>query len=81
MTPVADERMTPAAIAQLEPIHHSTVFGYDTPTTCGRTEQPLPATNEWRYVDCPACLDAATPAQRAEREDQTRRYPAGGGGS
>lgn len=51
--------MSPSAVAQVEPIHHATVFGpagYASPTTCGRTEQPKPSASEWRFVTCFACL-------------------------
>lgn len=68
--------INPGPTAQVEPIHFSKVFDRGkTPVACGKTEQPLPATNEWRYVDCPACLASAKPEERALREEQERRYP------
>jgi len=37
-------------------IHYSTVFDGRTPTLCGVASVPKPATSEWRYVSCRACL-------------------------
>lgn len=51
--------INPGPVGQQTPIHHATVFGpagYHAATTCGRTEQPKPASAEWRYVTCPKCL-------------------------
>lgn len=56
---MADERMSPSAVAPGNVIHHASRFGYSEPTTCGRTEVPKPASSEWRYVTCSACLAKA----------------------
>lgn len=37
-------------------IHYATVFDGKTPTLCGVNSIPKPATNEWPYVSCRACL-------------------------
>jgi hypothetical protein len=40
-------------------VHHATTFGRAgalSPTTCGRTEVPKPATDDWLSVTCAACL-------------------------
>jgi hypothetical protein len=34
------------------------------PTTCGRTEQPKPATDDWAIVTCAACWQRAPRADR-----------------
>lgn len=56
---MADERMTPEVVGPGNVIHHATVFGRAgalSPTTCGRTEVPKPATDVWASVKCDACL-------------------------
>lgn len=70
---MADQRMTASVVGQAEPIHHATVFGaagYDTPTTCGKTDQPKPSTTHWQYVTCPACWE------RAPRDEKFMRAAA-----
>lgn len=66
---MSDPRMAPSAVAPGNVIHYCTVFGpagYSAPTACGRTEQPKPASDDWRLVDCPACWDKRN-SDRAQR--------------
>lgn len=54
------------------PIHYSATFPV-VRTSCGRV---APATDEWAYVDCMACLEAAPDVPEAvERLTQLRAKP------
>jgi hypothetical protein len=57
-----------------EPIHYSTVFRYGATVLCASKSLCTPAAGDPRYVTCPACLALMTAAQRAQREEQVRRY-------
>lgn len=54
--------INPGSTSQSEPIHYCETFGRagrEAQTACGRTEQPKPASSDWRYVTCDACWEAA----------------------
>lgn len=63
-------------------LHHATRFTFDAATTCGKTDQPKPATDEWRYVTCPACLKLAPTMSDRVRGKARERFvcPRGGCG-
>src|SRR5436190_9911454 len=72
------QRFTAPASNQVV-IHHATVFDGRTPVLCGRNDIPKPATSEWRYVSCPACLEIGartTPAAQAALDRQLREAAA-----
>lgn len=72
--------INPGSVGHGNTVHYSVTFTYDGPVLCGSKDLTKPATSDPRYVSCLACFPLMTPAQRALREEQERRYPAGGGG-
>jgi hypothetical protein len=57
-------------------VHYSTTFdGGRTPVLCKSADLSTPATSDPRYVSCDACAAIMTAAQRAQREEQQKRYP------
>jgi hypothetical protein len=58
-------------------MHFSTVVDNSKgPVLCKSTELFKPATDDQRYVSCPACLALMTEKQRAQRTEQLRRHGA-----
>jgi hypothetical protein len=49
-------------------IHFSRTFDGRTPTLCGARGIPCPASSEWRYVSCEACLARIVHARRAAND-------------
>jgi hypothetical protein len=64
---MTSDNINPGDTGQREPVHHATVFGYSTPTTCGKTDQPKPCTNNWRHVTCDRCVGVPLGLMKVER--------------